>query len=57
MAVIQLVTGDRVVVEGVTAKEALSALYDAGRDRFASFEVATGTEYVNPAHVVRITES
>ena len=57
MATIQLVTGDRIAIPEATAKEVLSTLYDAGRDRFASFELPTGTEYVNPAHVVRVTES
>ncbi len=57
MTTIQLVAGDRIVLAEATAKEVLSALYDAGRDRFASFELPTGTEYVNPAHVVRVTES
>jgi hypothetical protein len=57
MVVIELVTGERVTVEGMTAEQVLSALDQAGRDRFAAFRLATGTEHINPAHVVRVSET
>jgi hypothetical protein len=57
MVVIELVTGERITIQGMTAEQVLSELNVAGRDRFAAFKLPTGTEHINPAHVVRITET
>ena len=57
VVVIELVTGERVVMEDMTAEQVISQLYNAGRDRFAAFKLPTGAEYINPAHVVRVSDS
>ena len=57
MVVIELVTGERVTIQDLSAEDVLTALNRAGRDRFAVFKLPTGTEHINPAHVVRVTET
>jgi hypothetical protein len=52
---IELVNGEKVTLQGLTAEQVLAALDNASA-RFATFETDRGTEHVRPAHVVRIIE-